>query len=624
MAKIQVLDIDTVNKIAAGEVVERPASVVKELVENSIDAGATAITIEMKNGGITFLRVTDNGCGIAADDVETAFLPHSTSKLRSISDLSTLYTMGFRGEALASIASVSKVDLLTKTKQELAGTAISLESGKIVSKSEAGCPEGTTVVVRNLFYNTPARMNFLKKDVTEAAHITEIVDKMALGHPEISFRLIHNGRETLFTTGTGVLEEAFSSIYGREMASSCKKVIYEYEGVKVNGLAGLPTIARANRGMQNFFVNGRWVRSKTMMYGCEDAYRTMLMTGKFPVLLIGITLNAGLMDVNVHPTKMEVKFADEKLIHDALFWGVQNALFSAEKAKEVQTPISKPKQAGPKEEPKAVKQLENKNKPQENKPQEQKILAQKPQKPSESGWKTQEPKEMFTREYMELFRKPRQEEKPVNRKKERPAETQETILESQEPAQYEVASYRIVGQVFQTYIIIETNKKMMLIDQHAAHERMKYEELVEQKTVLSQMLMLPETIQLSVQEADTVLQNLEIFRSFGFEIEEFGNHKLIVRQVPSSLEVDMIQDTVLELAQLIKTNQDPKAIYDKGLFMVACKSAVKANHNLSPAEMDAVVKQVLENDKIRTCPHGRPVMIAFDQKFIEKEFKRIV
>lgn len=598
MGRINVLDIDTVNKIAAGEVVERPAAAVKELVENSVDAGADKIVIEIKNGGNTYIRITDNGCGIASDDVEKAFLPHSTSKIMSIDDLTSLYTMGFRGEALASISAVSKVDLITKSVDETTGTAMTLEGGKIISKAEAGAPDGTTIVVRDLFFNTPARMNFLKKDATEGAHIKEVVERMILGYPSISFKFIAGGREVLFSSGNGSIRDAFASVYGNELASEMIDVDYTKDGIRAFGLVGTPYSSRPNRNMQNFYVNKRWVKSKTIIHGAESAYKTMLMTGKFPILLLNIEMLSNMTDVNVHPQKLEIKFSDENIVHSAVYWAVQNGVFSSKKEKEVE------------KEP--VAEIKSTYQP-------------KPKAVFESSYKLRsEDGDFFTKEMLEIFRKPevKSTEKVVVFKTPEPDEIIYDVSHKQPEIQPE--NFKIIGQLFDTYILVEKEDNLFLIDQHAAHERINYEKIMEDDRCLSQNLMFPESLKLSPTEADIVETNLEIFEKLGFLIEQFGGGDYIVRQAPADMKTEDIASSVAEIAQLLKEKKDPTDLYSSAVFSIACKSAIKANHHLTEGEAKALVEKVLYYDKIRTCPHGRPIIVSFSKKFIEKEFKRIV
>lgn len=616
MSKIQVLSIDTVNKIAAGEVVERPASAVKEMVENSIDAGADKITVEIKNGGISFIRVTDNGSGIAKEDVKTAFLPHATSKIRDISDLEELYTMGFRGEALASIAAVSKVELLTKTKDSDFGTSLIIEGGEIISESEAGCPDGTTIVIKDLFFNTPARMHFLKKDSAEAAHVSEVMQKLALSYPHVSFRLISNSREVLQTPGTGNLKDVLPVIFGKEISDKMVEVNFENDGVKVTGFIGLPEIARNNRTLQNFFVNGRWVKSKEMQFSAEAGYKTMLMTGKRPVLVLNVSVSPMLTDVNVHPQKMEIKFANEKIITSAVFWAVQNALLSAPKAREAE-------ERKPEIKSTFVDSMETA----ENK-QSYSVIPKK-EKPYERFEKEEKSFDFFSAESEALFTVPEVKE-PVKffddelREEEIYAPVVEQQTEQPIEAVETVSEYKVKGQIFDTYIIIQHENEMLLLDQHAAHERIRYEEMVENMCIFGQLLMMPEMIRLSATDGELLLENMEAFSKLGFIIDEFGDGQFAVRQMPDDI-IDLgIEDTVIEILELIKKNKNPEDILDKAFFMIACKGAVKANHAMSQREMEALVKQVTENDRIRTCPHGRPLMISLTKKWIEKEFKRIV
>lgn len=608
MNKIQVLDITTVNKIAAGEVVERPASAVKEMAENAIDAGATKITVEIKNGGISFIRVTDNGCGIRAEEVKTAFLPHATSKIREISDLENLFTMGFRGEALASIAAVSKVELITKRKEDTLGTALSLEAGEVISESEAGCPDGTTIVVKDLFFNTPARMHFMKKDSAEAAHVTEVVQRLALGYPNISFRLINNGRETLLTPGTGDLKDVLPVIYGNEMASKMVRVDCEKDGVKVFGYISKPEISRNNRTMQNFFVNGRWIKSKEIQYSAEAGYKTMLMTGKHPVLVLSVEIPPMMTDVNVHPQKMEIKFSDEKPVTSTVFWGVQNALLAEPLAREV-------------EDRKAEIKSTYQSKPFN--------VIETKEVPREVFKKEEETFDFFSSESEALFT-PSEEststdffddsfnEAEIPYVVSAPQQTTEEIIPQI------TDEYKVKGQIFDTYILIEHENELLLLDQHAAHERIRYEEMIRDRQIFGQILMMPEIINLSATDGELVMEHKETFEKLGFGIDAFGQGKYAVRQMPDDISSDSIENTVISVLELIKQNKNPEDIMDEAFFMIACKGAIKANHKMTQAELEGLVRQVLENDKIKTCPHGRPLMISFSKKYIEKEFKRIV
>lgn len=616
MGKIQVLDVSTVNKIAAGEVVERPASAVKEMVENAIDAGADKITVEIKNGGISFIRVTDNGGGIAPDDVETAFLPHATSKIRSIDDLNELLTMGFRGEALASIAAVSKVKVLTKTKDATFGTSLEIEGGQIVSKSEAGCPDGTTIVVEDLFFNTPARMHFMKKDSAEAAHVTDVLQKMALGYPEVSFRLLNNGREVFLTPGTGDLKDVLPVIFGAEIASKMIEVDSERDGVTVKGYIGLPEVARNNRTMQNFFVNGRWVKSKEMQFSAEAGYKTMLMTGKRPILVLSVSVLPMLTDVNVHPQKLEIKFANEKLITSAVFWAVQEALLRGPKARQVDS-VAEIKSTMPE-----VKTTV------EEKPEPVSFNVITPKEiPAKRFEKAEQSFDFFSEESEALFTVEPKAEVQEDFFGELHEDDLEYVVQEQ-PEMVETPSdvleFKICGQVFDTYIIFEKDGEMLLMDQHAAHERLRYEEMVKDRAIAGQLLMLPEMITLSASDSVILNENKDAFEKLGFGLDEFGAGQFAVRQIPEDITAESVEDTVVEIIELLRQNKQAEDILDKAFFMIACKGAVKANHAMTKQEMEILVRLVLENDRIRTCPHGRPLMIAFSKNYIEKEFKRIV
>lgn len=613
MGRINVLDIDTVNKIAAGEVVERPASAVKELIENAIDAGADKITVEINNGGISYIRVTDNGCGIASADVEKAFLPHSTSKIKSIDDLTGLYTMGFRGEALASISAVSRVDIITKSKDENFGTAMSLEGGKVVSKTETGCPDGTTIIVKNLFYNTPARMNFLKRDSTEGAHIKDVAERMILGNPSVSFKFISSGREILFSSGTGSITEAFACVYKSELSKQMITVDYEKDGIRVHGLCSTPYAARPNRNMQYFFVNKRCVRSKTTVHAAEEAYKTMLMTGRYPILLLNIEIQPGRTDVNVHPSKLEIKFSDDSAVHSAVYWAVKNALFSSKKEKEIETPL----------EGNVRSTYTGKN-----------ILTdRKKESNAESfGEKTFD---FFSEDMFSAMKKEsvNPDDKDIVVFNSPDAETEQPFPDFMEAERNEEKSgensagyekFKVIGQLFDTYILVEKGDSLLMIDQHAAHERINYEKLIGMNRAPSQVLMFPESLKLSPKEAVILSENEELLNRIGFETEPFGGEDYVIRKIPADISPSQSEGCIIDILNMIAENKDPETAYKKAMFSVACKSSVRANHKLDIKESAALVERVLEDDSIRTCPHGRPIVISLTKKFIEKEFKRIV
>ena len=636
MGKINLLDIEISNKIAAGEVVERPASVVKELVENSIDAGAKKITVEIKNGGNTNIKVTDDGCGMEKDDAAVAFLRHATSKIKTEKDLDAIYTLGFRGEALSSIGAVAMVDLYTKRKEDEFGVHTVCEGGEIVSSDDAGIPNGTSFVVRNLFYNVPARMKFLKKDATEAGYITDIMTRFILAHPEISFKLISSGKEVLFSSGDGNLKNAVYSVYGKDYATSMLTVDFKTEYIKVKGLTGKGTTARPNRNQQSFFVNGRYIKSPLIMRAVEEAYKNQIMIGKFPTAVLNIEINPELIDINVHPTKLEVKFSNESEVYSAVYHGVKDALYriadipKIEVKEEVKSEFKRDKVI-----PNSQVVIEKVIPPEPLKKQEEPI------KPVETIFdkKTNVIKEPKMFEVVKEEKKPAEEIKVelsekleiYNEISQKPQEEIKNIKtdEKREEIKPQVPEFKLVGQVFDTYIIIECEDEMRIIDQHAAHERLKYEELLlemKEKRVYTQSLLIPEVLDLTSNEMATFLQNIEFINSLGFEAEEFGNNSVVIRSVPNSAVSDDIGDLFIEIISQLE-NLKKEIITKKQerlLYTIACKSAIKANHKLDEREQKELVKRVYELENINTCPHGRPIVISMSKKEVEKQFKRIL
>jgi len=595
MQKINVLDQRVANLIAAGEVVERPASVVKELVENAVDAGARSITVEIKNGGITYIRVSDDGSGMSPEDAALAFKRHATSKISTDKDLNNIRTLGFRGEALASIAAVSQVELFTKTRDYDEGTYISIQAGKITEQKGIGCPEGTTLIVRNLFFNTPARMKFLKKDSTEAGYIADIIDKMVLGHPEISFRFINNGKEVVFTPGDNQLLNCIYSLYGKDYAKAMLPVAHEAQAVKVTGFVGKPDIARANRSLQSCFINGRYIKSKILSIAVEEAYRNQLMVNRYPVVVLHLHINPSLVDVNVHPTKMEVKFSDEQQVYQAVYWAVKNALYAKPNIPEITLSKKnifeyKPAQDGA-------------HYIQESEQQAMDIFAAAPNQTSKEGTNVIESK--------------------VSMDSYSTSSTQSTDVQA------EIQNYKIIGQLFNTYIVVEKKEEMLLIDQHAAHERLEYEKLLyryKNKQIHSQVLLVPVVSQLSNVEMGIVKENLDFIKNLGFEVEEFGNNSIIIRQTPISVEEPELKNLFIEILESIQHSKT-ESITEKeyqALYTIACKSAVKANKNMHMKEMEQLVSDLLKLENINTCPHGRPIVISMSKYYIEKQFKRIV
>ena len=601
MKKINVLTNEMANKIAAGEVVERPASVIKELVENSVDAGATNIIIEIKNGGIKYIRVTDNGCGISPEDIKTAFLPHATSKIFDEEDLFSIKTMGFRGEALASIAAVSNVEIMSKTPDEN-GTYLEISGGKFVKEEAVGCPLGTTVVVKNLFFNTPARMKFLKKDSTEASYITDIVERLVMANPHISVRYIVDEKEKLFVSGDGNLQSCIYAIYGRDYAKGCLEITNANQTVKVSGFTGKPETSRGNRAFQSVFVNGRYVKNRAITGAVEAAYKNSLMTGKFPFFAIRIDIPYEMVDINVHPTKQEVKFVNERMVCDEIYWAVKGALEKSadeirDKFKATNVTFERPviKEA-PKPEQTFIhipRPTVTAERPQFNPAKTEERQTVKSTNFTHTKQTYEQPKGTFRLQEPKVEFKP--EEKSVG--------------------------YKIVGQLFDTYVILELENEIILMDQHAAHERMIYQRLVrmnEESETVGQMLLSPVAVTLSAEEYDKVDDKKDVLLKYGFVVEDFGNNTVLVRQVPVSLGDNDIKNVILEIINNSSTNY-----MEENLHTIACKAAIKANKKLSDKEIDELVKMFVEEGGVNTCPHGRPIMVKITKYELEKMFKRI-
>ncbi len=634
MSKINVLDKHIAELIAAGEVVERPSSVIKELVENAIDAGSSAITVEIKNGGITYMRVTDNGCGISREDVATAFLRHATSKLHNEDDLDNIATLGFRGEALASIAAVAHVELLTITQDELAGTRYVIDGGTEQSCEDAGCAQGTTIVVRDLFYNTPARMKFLKKDVVEANAIAAVLDKVALSHPEVSLRLIRDSRETLHTPGDGKLKSTVYAVYGKEFTSGLIPVNYELNGVKLWGFISKPSAARPNRSMQQFFINGRYIKSRTAMVAMEEAFKGSLMVGKMPACVLHLGISYHSVDVNVHPAKIEVRFVNEKPIFDAVYHGVKTALNQGD-APSVMA-LNKPVlPAFPQPEASVQMQFNPAAKPQ---PADVNSAAQavapfvKSSEPPRSYAVSDVHAPKFNTHY-EAKNIEFSEPQPIeqNQQQVSPHLEQPVIEEAREPALTEKPaepekSKKLVGEAFSTYIIIQRgNDELLFIDKHAAHERMLYEKLKTQNgQAEQQMLLEPITVTLDKNEYAAVLNSIETYAAAGFEIEDFGSGTVLVRSAPLILGGEDVADAVMEIAgYLLSAKNDITTEKLDWLYHnVACRAAVKAGDESSTEELIALAQR-LEQEDIRYCPHGRPVSIIMKKRDLERQFGRI-
>ena len=666
MPKILQLSPHVANLIAAGEVVERPASVVKELLENAVDAGATKVTVEIRDGGMTFLRLTDNGCGMAAEDAKTAFLRHATSKLRTAEDLAAIGTMGFRGEALAAIASVSRIDIMTKTAGSLVGTSLHLEAGNITEESEAGCPDGTTIIIRDLFFNTPARMKFMKSDTYEGGRVAAAVQLQALAHPEVAVTFIRDGKQVLSTPGTGGLEAAVYCVYGRECAQMIP-VDSQWEGYHLTGFVSKPTDARPSRNLQTFFVNGRPVKSKIMIAALEEAYRNQIMVGKFPACVLHLTLPNNTVDVNVHPAKTEVKFLREKQVFDCIHYSVLGALNKTPDRPQMQfkpaparadahiaprTPLesgslrtspqtgmaipsgngSAPKkdpffrtmtaeeykhfsqavQTAPQPKPAAAVAAAIKVERQESASIREQIML--PQPTASVGgdahiapYPTQKTLDIAT---------------PVGTPacNDEPEEMEQTAL----PMPVEIP-WRMVGELYNAYILVEQGEEAFLIDKHAAHERILFEKLkANQESISSQMLLSPVPVRLEPISAAELMANRQLLAELGFEIDEFGTNTVLLRQIPMDLDPEMATEALEALADDLMRGRREEAtkVRDEILHTVACKAAIKAGWKNDEAELLALVKQVMASEDLKYCPHGRPICITLTKKQLEKQFRR--
>ncbi len=631
MPKIIQLSPHVANLIAAGEVVERPASVVKELLENAVDAGASQVTVEIRDGGMTFLRVTDNGCGMGPEDARTAFLRHATSKLRTADDLAAISTMGFRGEALAAIASVSRIDLLTKTAGAISGTSLQLEAGNIVEETEAGCPEGTTIIIRDLFFNTPARMKFMKSDTVEGSRVAGAVQLQALAHPEVAFRFLRDGKQVLSTPGTGDLEAAVYCVYGRE-GGKMIKVESRWESYSLTGYISKPTDARPSRNLQTFFVNDRPVKSRLLTAGLEEAYRNQLMVGKFPACVLHLKLPAASVDVNVHPAKTEVKFLNEKAVFDCVHYGVLGALNKTPDRPQVEfkqsvpatQPASKPvtPAAVPKQEAfrtMTAEEFKNLSAVMREAPKPSPAAAAATAAKVERTAATPMREQVLLPRTAPATYVPAAPVPPVAPAVSEP-EPEQTVL-----AMPEEIPWRLVGELYRSYIIVEQGEEAFLIDKHAAHERILFERLkANQEAITSQTLLSPISCRLSPDACGELLNNTALLDELGFEIEEFGDNTLLLRQIPMDLAPEDAVDAIESIAaDLLSGRREEKSkVRDEVLHTVACKAAIKAGWQTDERELAALVKQVMEREDLKYCPHGRPICITLSKKQLEKQFKR--
>lgn len=703
MADIRVLSEDTIDKIAAGEVVERPMSVVKELVENAMDAGSSAVTVEIKNGGIDFIRVTDNGQGIESNQVRIAFARHATSKIRSVEDLSNISSMGFRGEALSSIAAVSQVELITKTKDAITGVRYAIEGAIEKDFEEVGAPDGTTFLVKNLFYNTPVRRKFLKQPQTEGNYVAELLERLALARPDISFKFVQNGQVKFHTPGNGDLKEVIYRIYGREVANHLVPIEVKDERLSMKGFLGKPEINRSNRNFEHYFINSRYVKSKVLAKAIEDGYKQYVMQHKFPFVVLHFDIQGEDVDVNVHPTKMEVRFSDEQYVYKTVVqniittfrskelivnasFGKDNRIGKTENkpvydktkvpepymvpksvstvAKPAPVIVSNPTPVVPKEMPTASKPAIAVKKEVSVVTQPTQTVAKeiKPVKALEVSSNLNhlglpiapETKKVtpfvidFAEEQIPIVQEPvlqesysvtkaiQPEEKPAVTESCNPLDhfqildaTQETLFGEQFLSEKAKETYEILGQIFGTYWVVAYSDRMYMIDQHAAHEKVKYERLVKavrEKEVLSQSIMPPVIIQTSAKEEQVVLEHLEAFSDMGFEIEEFGDHTFCMRAVPVDLFGCSYQELFREMVDEMMEGHltgAPDVVLEK-LASMACKAAVKGNMKISREEAVKLIDELLTLDNPYHCPHGRPTIISMNKQEIEKKFKRIV
>ncbi len=633
MPKINVLPKHMADLIAAGEVVERPASVVKELMENAIDAGATAVTVEIKHGGITLIRVTDNGCGIAREDVRNAFKSHATSKLLTEEDLHKIGTLGFRGEALASIAAVSKVDLLTRTENDTIGTVYKMEGSEEILLDDAGCPAGTTIVVKDLFYNTPARMKFLKKDVTEGNSVAGVVDRIALSHPEVSIRFIRDDRQQLATPGNGRLQAAVYSVFGSDFAGGLVETNYELNGIQVSGLVSKPSYSRSNRSMQFFFLNGRLVKSKTATAALEQAYKNAIMVGRFPSCVLHITMPLEAVDVNVHPAKTEVRFENERVVFDAVYYAAKNAI----QQKDVPNRVDLSRM-----EAKRQKQFRSESGEQLQLKKKDPDLPEK----VEGFWAKELPKEFKEQEKAGFSGKkppvpyvPKSQRNPVNPIPEKVKAFAERAVEqvveqaasTPEPApvayadQKEVPEFRIIGEAFKTYILVETGNLILWVDKHAAHERILFEELKAKKEpIQSQLLLSPAAVSLSKEEYAVVLDNRDFLSQSGYEVDDFGFGTVLLREVPVMLEGEDPKALLEEIAGYLLNHRGAEPEKLEWIYCnMACRAAIKAGDHTPPEEQERLVSYLLSHRELRYCPHGRPILFEMTRTDLEKQFGRI-
>lgn len=638
---IRLLDKSVYELIAAGEVIERPASVVKELVENAVDAGATRITVEIKNGGITYMRVTDNGCGMAYEEVPTAFLRHATSKLSSAEELENISTLGFRGEALASVAAVTRTEVLTKRAEDELGTAYKIEGGEETLYESTGCPDGTTIIMRDLFFNTPARLKFLKKDVTEGNYVQSAVDKLALSYPEVSFSFIRDNKTVRVTSGDGKLFSSVYSVFGKQFGASLTEVDYEHNNISVEGYISVPYACRANRQMQLFFINGRWVRNTTCMAALEEGYKNSIMTGKFPACVLKIHMPASDIDVNVSPSKTEVRFSDDKAVFEAIYLAVKNGILNAENIREI--PPLREKQeneaytAGIGKSD-ASAEAENVsgylpssvNSDFQKKPDLSAKTKSGMLNSSGAVYKPLPPKNIFVQEVLDTESAKTEvgEYKFINSSsfiKAGSAEEKNTVTPDPIVEERYKPQLKFVGELFKTYIVCECGDEMILIDKHAAHERLRFEELKKEAAGSSQLLAQSIVSVFSAEEATALSDNADYLESLGIELFFGTDNKVEIIGFPSVLSDIPPEDTVQKIAEILLCGGEniEGMLFDDILHSIACKGAIKANEITSAKELEQLAQRIWDNKTVRYCPHGRPIITTMSKYNIEKSFGRI-
>lgn len=649
---IQVLDQETINKIAAGEVIERPSSVVKELVENAIDAGATAVTIEIKDGGISFIRITDNGSGISKDDIPMAFLRHSTSKIKSIEDLMNVSSFGFRGEALSSIAAVSQVELITKTADDFTGSRYVIEGGNEISLEEVGAPDGTTFIVRNLFYNTPVRRKFLKTAATEAGYVNALIEHLSLSHPDISFRFINNNQNKLHTSGNMNLKDIIYGVYGRDITSNLMEISGKTQDVEITGFIGKPVICRGNRGYENYYINGRYIKSSIITKAIEEAYKGYIMPHNYPFTAIHFKINPSIMDVNVHPTKMELRFSKNEFVYRFVLETVKECLANRELAARVKLPDPVKQQQFTKS-PENIKQTE-KSYVQEN-TDSKPYQAPRIEPPRESFYNSTESSVKqktvnenqttgFIKNITDYTKMPptrlpepfeikrsdemiKEDKKIYEAEKKQEAE-QLSMFDTPLMSEKAKADYRIIGQLFETYWLIEYEDKFYMMDQHAAHEKILYERFMNHlkvKDMDTQMIMPPVIIELNMQQEDAYKRNKQAFSRLGFEIEEFGGNAYKVNGLPAGLPNINLKQMLIDMIDgLTDDNSTDLDIITERVATMSCKAAVKGNNKLSFEEAKELIEELMQAENPYNCPHGRPTLIVMSKYEVERKFKRIL